>query len=140
MKRRDKGYAVGVACRVHLLGEGTKVPGVDDVATDLNGLDVLHLRDFLVLADRGVVHSHLARVLGLVELDHARRLLDRDAGHFKLVLLVTISANGYNAVHNLVSLHRLRVKRGEKEHLLIVEFVGKDVNRRHPTIHTSIHL
>lgn len=71
---------------VHLLREGAEVPAVDHVATDLDRLDVLHLRHLLVLADGGIVHAHLARVFRLVELDHSGGLLDCHTRHLEFVL------------------------------------------------------
>ena len=77
-----------MACGVEFLGEGTEVPRVHDETTDLDGLDVLHLRHFFVLADGGIVHSHFTGVLWLVELDYTGRLLDCHSSHLEFILRV----------------------------------------------------
>ena len=75
-----------MARRVHLLWKGAEVPTVDHVAADLDRLDVLHLCHLLMLTDGGIVHAHLACVLGLVKLNHSGSLLDCYTCYLEFVL------------------------------------------------------
>lgn len=117
-KRLDA-YTVGVACGVEFFGEGTEVPCVHDETTDLDGLNVFHLRHFFVLADGGIVHSHFTGMLRLVKLDNTGCLLDCDSGHFEFILQVDRSTKLYNSIYNFVFLDNLR-NIGKRQYYLVI--------------------
>lgn len=120
-----------MACGVEFLGEGTEVPRVHDETTDLDGLDVLHLRHFFVLADGGIVHSHFTGVLWLVKLDYTGRLLDCHSSHLEFILRVDRMKKLYNSIYNFVFFDNLR-NIGKTWHYLVIQLVWKNIRSRHP--------
>lgn len=77
---------------------------------------------------------------GLVELDHSGGLLDWSHPPPRICSTLNREANAYDAVDDLVPLDGLWVREERSANFLAVQLVGKDVDSRHPGIHSAIHL
>lgn len=140
-----------MTCWVHFLGEWTKVPRIHNITSNLNGLDIFYFCYFFVFPNRSIIHSHFTCVLRFVKFNYlflrnttkmnSRCLLHCHTRYFILFLCADTFIIQCTMLSTILSRSTLyRIKWWIESYFLTIQFIGKNIHRRHPTIHTSIHL